>query len=397
MSFKIIFMRRFFITSEAVGEGHPDKIADQIADAVLDEVIKQDKYGRCSCEVMTGNSYVVVGGEINSFAWIDYNNFVRKIIRDIGYDRPDMDFYCKSVAIFNTVNRQSPEVARLIRRAGSKKQGAGDQGVSTGYASRETPEMMPLAHILAQKLAARLDVVRKKKLVDHLRPDSKCQLTLEYKDNIASRLENVIVSIQHEPGISLPKLRNEIIEKAVRPVCGKFLDKETKIFVNHSGRFVIGGPAADTGATGRKIIIDAYGNTVPSGGSSFSGKDPTKIDRSGAYMARYIAKNIVAAELADECFIRLAYIIGDNKPIEFSIETFGTHRVDEELIEKTATKVFDLSPGGIVRQLKLLRPIYRKTSNYGHFGREEPEFTWEKKDKVKELLREISKYPKNKQ
>ncbi|MFZ3074104.1 MAG: methionine adenosyltransferase [Minisyncoccales bacterium] len=384
-------MRRFFITSESVTEGHPDKIADQIADAVLDEVIRQDKYGRCSCEVMVGNNYAVIGGEINSFAWVDYNNFVRKIIREIGYDKEEYDFYCKSAAIFNTVNRQSSEVSNLVRRAGSKQQGAGDQGISTGYASAETLELMPLGQMLAQKMAMRLAEVRKKKIILHLRPDAKCQLTLEYKNNTACRLENVVVSCQHDPKVSLARLKRDIIEKAIKPVCGKFIDKDTKIFINHAGQFVIGGPVADTGATGRKIIIDTYGNTVPSGGSSFSGKDPTKIDRSGAYMARYIAKNIVAAGLAGECFVRLAYIIGDIKPIETSIETFGTAVIDEELIEKAASKVFDLSPRGIIRQLKLLRPIYRKTSNYGHFGREEPEFTWERKDRVKDLLREVAK------
>jgi S-adenosylmethionine synthetase len=384
-------MRKFFITSEAVSEGHPDKIADQIADAILDEMIKQDKYGRCSCEVMVGNGYTVVGGEINSFAWIDYNDLVRKIIRDVGFDKEEYGFYCKDLSIMNAVNRQSPDVARMIRRAGSRKQGAGDQGISTGYACRETPEMMPLGQMMAQKLAMRLAEVRKKKIISYLRPDAKCQLTLEYVEGVAARLENVVISVQHDPKPTLAKIKEDITEKVVKPVCGRFLDKETRIFINHTGRFVIGGPAADTGATGRKIVIDTYGNTVPSGGSSFSGKDPTKIDRSGAYMARYIAKNIVAAGLAGECFVRLAYIIGDTKPIETSIETFSTAQVDEEAIEKAVTKVFDLSPGGIIRQLKLLRPIYRKTSNYGHFGRQEPEFTWEKIDKVKELRKYIEK------
>ncbi len=387
-------MRKFLITSEAVTEGHPDKIADQVADAILDEAIRQDKYSRCSCEVMVGNNYAVVGGEINSYAWIDYNNFVRKVVRDIGYDREELEFYCKTVAIFNTVNRQSPEVSRLVRRTGSRRQGAGDQGVSIGYASAETPELMPMGQMLAQKLALRLAEARKKKIIGYLRPDGKCQLTLEYANGAARRLENVVISAQHDPKPRLSKIRADIIEKVVKPVCGKFLDRDTRLFVNQAGRFVIGGPAADTGATGRKIVVDSYGNTVPSGGSSFSGKDPTKIDRSGAYMARYIAKNIVAAGLASECFVRLAYIIGDTKPVEASIETFDTAAVDDELIEKAVAKIFNLSPGGIVRQLKLLRPIYRKTANYGHFGREEPEFTWEKKDKVKDLLKAVAKMQK---
>ena len=265
-----------------------------------------------------------------------------------------------------------------------------------GYACSETSEFMPLGQLLAQKLAMQLALMRKKKIVNYLRPDAKCQLTLEYKDAAAPRLENVVVSVQHDRVVSVLKIKNDIIQKAIKPICHQFLDKDTKIFVNHAGKFVIGGPAADTGATGRKIIIDSYGSTVPSGGSGFSGKDPTKIDRSGAYMARYIAKNIVAANLAGECFVRLAYIIGDIKPIEVSIETFGTASIDEELIERAVPKVFDLSPGGIIRQLKLLRPIYRKTSNYGHFGRQEPEFTWEKTDKTKDLLREITKLSKTK-
>jgi len=389
-------MRKFFITSEAICEGHPDKIADQIADAILDEMIRQDKYGRCSCEVMVGNNYIVVGGEINSFAWIDYNNFVRKIIHDIGYDKQELGFECKTAAIFNTINRQSPEVSHLVGHAGSKRQGAGDQGVCAGYATTETPELMPLGHMLAQKLAMGLAENRKKKTIPYLRPDGKCQLTLEYKNGAAARLENVVVSCQHDPKVSLAQIKKDITEKIIKSVFGGLIDKETKIFVNHTGKFAIGGPAADTGATGRKIITDAYGNTIPSGGSSFSGKDPTKVDRSGAYMARYIAKNIVAAGLARECFVRLTYIIGDTKPIEFSIETFDSANVEEGLIEKAAARVFDLSPGGIIRQLKLLRPIYRKTANYGHFGREIPEFIWERKDKTKNLLREITKLSRKK-
>lgn len=384
-------MRRFFITAEAVTQGHPDKVADQIADAVLDEVLRQDKYGRCSCEVMVGNNYAVIGGEINSLAWVDYNTLVRKIVRDIGYDKPEYEFYCKTAAVFNMVNRQSPEVAKLVRRAGSKSQGAGDQGVCTGYACHETPELMPAAAMLAQELVTRIDQARKKKTLVYLGPDGKCQLTLEYKDGVAARLENVVISVQHSAKIAISKIKSDIVEKVIRPVCGNYIDDETKIFVNHTGSFVVGGPAADTGVTGRKIIIDAYGNTVPSGGSGFSGKDPTKISRSGAYMARYIAKNIVAAGLAQECFVRLAYIIGDTKPIETSIETFGTNTVNEELIENIASKVFDLTPGGIIRQLKLLRPIYSKTSNYGHFGRPDPDFVWEKKDKAKDLLKGIAK------
>ncbi len=380
-------MRRFLITSESVTEGHPDKICDQVADAILDEVIKQDKYGRVACEVMAGNSYVIVGGEITTTAWVDFNSLVRKVISDIGYDKEEYGFYCKSVAILNAVTRQSPDIARGIRRAGSKKQGAGDQGFVTGYASCDTPELMPLPIMLANRLAMRLSEVRKKKILPYLRPDGKSQITIEYKDGVPKRLENAVIAAQHDPKASAQKIKKDIIEKVIRPVCGKFIDRQTKFFVNNTGRFVIGGPASDTGATGRKIIVDTYGGTVPVGGGSFSGKDPTKVDRSGAYMARYIAKNIVAAGLAEECFVRIAYVIGGTKPTEVSVETFGTEKVEEGKIERVIPKVFDLSPGGIIRQLNLLRPIYRKTSCYGHFGREEAEFAWEKKDKVKELAR----------
>lgn len=390
-------MRKFLITSESVTEGHSDKIADQIADAILDEVIKQDKYGRVSCEVMVGNSYVIIGGEVNTFAWIDFNNLVRKVIRDIGYDEEDYGFYCKNVAILNALNRQSEDISRAIKRAGSRKQGAGDQGFSTGYATVETPELMPLPIMLAHHLAQRLAEVRKKRILPYLRPDGKTQLTVEYQNGVAKRLENVVVAAQHDPKIPAARIKRDIIERVVKPVCGHFLDRETDIFVNNTGRFVIGGPVCDTGVTGRKIIVDSYGGTVPVGGGSFSGKDPTKVDRAGAYMARYIAKNIVAAELAEECFVRLAYVIGGVKPIELSIETFGTEKVDEEKIEKAIPKVFDLSPGGIIRQLNLLRPIYKKVSCYGQFGREEPEFTWERKDKVKEILRSINAPVKRKE
>jgi len=306
-----------------------------------------------------------------------------------------MAFYCKTVAIFNMVNRQSSEISKLVRRSASHHQGAGDQGVCIGYACHETSELMPVGVILAQNLIHRLTEARKKRILSYLGPDAKCQLTLEYKDGIAARLENIIIATQHSASIPLAKIKDDIIEKIIRPICNPYLDKNTNIFINHHGSFIIGGPAADTGVTGRKIISDTYGNTIPSGGSSFSGKDPTKISRSGAYMARYIAKNIIAAGLAQECFVRLSYIIGGTQPIEFSLETFGTNTIDEELLETITRQVFDLSPGGIIRQLKLLRPIYRKTANYGHFGRLDPDFNWEKTDKVKALLKAIAKANKS--
>jgi S-adenosylmethionine synthetase len=377
--------KRFLFTSESVTEGHPDKLSDRISDAVLDACLEQDKYSRVACETETGMGYVIVGGEITTKAWVNVQGLVRRVVKEIGYDNPEYGFDYRTLAIFNAIHEQSPDIAIGVKKTGTKQQGAGDQGMMTGFACRETPELMPLPIMLAHKLSRKLAEVRKNKALPYLRPDGKSQATVEYLNDKPERLDSVVIAAQHDPGVSLKKIRQEIINKVIKPVCGKYIDGKTKFYVNYTGRFVIGGPMADVGMTGRKIIVDGYGGTIAPGGGAMSGKDPTKVDRSGAYMARYLAKNIVAARLADKCEIQIAYVIGGNKPLSLNVNTFGTAKISEEKIINIILKVFDLSPGGIIKQLNLLRPIYQKVSCYGHFGRSQSDFTWEKTDKIKEI------------
>jgi S-adenosylmethionine synthetase len=381
----------FLFTSESVTEGHPDKVCDQISDAVLDDVIKQDKTGRVACESFVTVGLVIVGGEITTTAYVDIPKLVRELVRDIGYIDPKFGFSYNSCAILNAIGSQSPDIAQ-----GVDSGGAGDQGLMSGYACRETEELMPMPIMLAHKLTKRLAEVRKRNILDFLGPDGKSQVTVEYRDGVPRRVDAVVVSTQHSEKILdstgnkiTEEARQEIIENIVKPIIPEsMLDKNTKYHINPTGKFVIGGPQSDTGMTGRKIIVDTYGGMASHGGGAFSGKDPTKVDRSASYVARYIAKNVVGAGLADKCVIQLAYAIGVAEPVSLMLFTDKSNKIDEDRIVELVRKNFDLTPNGIIEMLDLHRPIYRKTAAYGHFGWDEPEYTWEKLDKIKDLQKE---------
>jgi len=382
-------MSKYLFTSESVTEGHPDKICDQISDAVLDAVLKDDPDGACCCEVFTTTGLVVVGGEITTKTYVDIPHIVRDTLKGIGYTNADFGIDYKSCGVMVAVDEQSGDIAQgeEAEAGDHQAQGAGDQGMMFGYACKETPELMPLPIMLAHGLTKKLSEVRKNGTLGYLRPDGKSQVTVEYVDGQPKRIDGVVVAAQHNPEIELDQLREDIKREVIQPVCGKYLDDETSYFINETGRFVVGGPQGDTGVTGRKIIVDTYGGRGRHGGGCFSGKVPNKQDRSGAYMARYVAKNIVAADLADECEVQLSYAIGYPEPVSVHVNTFGTGKVDSEKLETVVREVFDLTPAGTIKQLDLKRPIYQATATYGHFGREE--FPWEKTDKVDELKNRV--------
>ena len=374
-------------TSESVSEGHPDKICDQISDAVLDAILAQDPHARVACETYAKTGMVMVGGEITTSAWVDVEQLSREVIKDIGYNHSDMGFDFGSCAVISAIGKQSPDIAQGVDRD-NLDQGAGDQGLMFGYASNETDVLMPAPITYAHRLVHQQSKVRKAGKLSWLRPDAKSQLTFNYENNKPVSIDAVVLSTQHDESVQHKTLQEAVMEEIIKPVLpAKWLTKQTKYFINPTGRFVIGGPLGDCGLTGRKIIVDTYGGMARHGGGCFSGKDASKVDRSAAYAARYVAKNIVAAGIAERCEIQVSYAIGVAEPTSISVETFGTGKIDDEKIEALVRKHFDLRPRGIVEMLDLLRPIYRATAAYGHFGREEESFSWEKTDKA-ELLRE---------
>jgi len=382
-------MERSLFTSESVTEGHPDKICDQISDAILDAILAKDPKGRVAVECLTTTGLIMVAGEVTTDCYVDIPQIVRQTLRDIGYINPEFGIDATDCAVLTSIHEQSQNIAIGVDQTSNHEQGAGDQGMMFGFACNETPELMPLPIMLAHKLTMRLAEVRKKKILDWVRPDGKSQVTVEYEDSKPKRAEAIVIAVHHNPEVSNHNIKAGITEHVIKPVCGSWMDSNTKIFINETGIFAVGGPEADTGVTGRKIIVDTYGGMGRHGGGCFSGKDPSKVDRSASYMARYIAKNIVAAGLAEKCEIQLAYSIGVAQPVSVLVHTFGTGKVPDEKISEAVRKVFPLTPRGIIDHLKLKRPIYRKTASYGHFGRNDPDFTWEKTDKVQELRKEL--------
>ncbi len=382
-------MRKFYFTSESVTEGHPDKICDQVSDAILDALLTIDPDSRVACETMTTTGLVMVVGEITTRAYVDIPGIVRATLRKIGYTNPDFGLDARACAVITSIHEQSENIALGVNETEKHEQGAGDQGLMFGYACDETPELMPLPISMANKICMRLAEVRKKGILNWVRPDGKSQVTVEYIDDCPQRITEVVVAVHHNPEIPHDQIVSDIKKHVIIPVCKDYLTPETRFFINATGIFAVGGPEADSGVTGRKIICDTYGGMGRHGGGAFSGKDPSKVDRSASYMARYIAKNIVAAQLARRCEVQLSYSIGVAEPISVFVNTFGTGSVPEELLEQAVRAVFPLKPAAIIKHLQLKRPIYMKTAAYGHFGREEDEFSWEKIDMVDKLKKYI--------
>ncbi len=380
----------FLFTSESVTEGHPDKMCDQVSDALLDAIYTDDPQARVAIETLTKTGFVVVAGEVTTKTYIDVQKVVRDTILGIGYDKPEYGFDGATCGVLSALSEQSPDISQGVTEGEGlyQEQGAGDQGLMFGFATNETPEFMPLPILLAHKLTQRLASARKRGELWYLRPDGKSQVTVEYENNKPKRVDTVVISTQHHPDVDLQTIRRDVIEKIIKPICYEWVDERTKYFINPTGRFVIGGPVGDAGVTGRKIIVDTYGGFSRHGGGAFSGKDPSKVDRSACYMARYVAKNIVAAGLAEKCEVQVAYAIGVAQPVSVLVDTFATNKIPEEKISELVRTHFNLTPKGIIETLNLRRPIYRKTASYGHFGRSDPDFTWEKTDKAEVLRKE---------
>lgn len=380
---------RHLFTSESVTEGHPDKICDQISDAILDDLINQDPKSRVACETLVTTGLVLIAGEITSEGYCEFQKVVRNTVKEIGYTRAKYGFDYETCSVISSIHEQSLDIAIGVDETESHEQGAGDQGLMFGYACRETEELMPMPIMMAHKLVRRLDQVRKDKILAYLRPDGKSQVTIEYERDIPKRVDAIVIAAQHDPHVKLSDLREDINRVVIGEIIpSAMMDKKTKIYINETGRFEKGGPLADTGITGRKIIVDTYGGVGSHGGGCLSGKDPTKVDRSGSYMARYISKNLVAAGIADKLEIQIAYAIGVVHPVSLMVDSFGTAKISEDKIKELIFAHFDLRPKSMIESLKLLRPIYRKTACYGHFGREEEEFTWEKTDKAEVLKKD---------